>query len=556
MKKYKSYIGKVALIGSITLTGYLCNASDSNAAYKGFNNITYLQASTTTRAVSADTTQSSDTLYPVAVQVDDSIKYGYIDATGKMVIQPTYEIANDFSEGYAVVYNGKMSQVINSKGSVIFETEGSIQSFHNGLAAFSDPQNDYKQGYINTKGKVVIKPNYTFAGDFRSDNTAYVSKSDKYYMIDSAGKIVKSYKFDGKYTYYDITKDGYIIINDQDTFLKGVMDLSGKIIIKPIYGEITALGDGLFGVKKKLSDENAYLMSIQPSALFDSNGKRLTSYKYYDLTSFHDGFASATDNKYTYLIDRSGKKVTDLPTLEGKGTMEVYGDLIKADIDTELLYVKKDGTTIWKKDDTTKLSSGITVSTVKVKPNKYAIVYYPKVDGINDSKVEASINTKLKDLFMNERKNLKVSDYLSVTDQFTVSQIKDLLIVNKTGYDYPIGAAHGIPLSIYYFANVNTGDFYQLKDLFKSNSNYVSKLSDIVRMQIKKENDNGASYYFDSKTLISKEQHFYVDKDTLTIYFDCGAIAAYAAGFPKFEIPFKDISSIVNKEGAFWKAFH
>jgi hypothetical protein len=145
---------------------------------------------------------------------------------------------------------------------------------------------------------------------------------------------------------------------------------------------------------------------------------------------------------------------------------------------------------------------------------------------------------------------------MSVNDNFTVEQIKDLLVINKTGYDYPIGAAHGMPINLYYFVDVKTGEFYQFENLFKSNSDYLAKLSKIVKQLMKQPNENGDIIYnYDSSSVVTKDQFFYVNKDTLTIYYDSGAIAPYAAGFPKFEIPFKDIMSIINTEGAFWKSF-
>ncbi len=563
MKQLRNYIRKAALVGIIIAAGYISCAKNVDAAYASNTaGSLNMMKSANMRVLLAETDKSTKSvkandLYPISVQTDGKVRYGYINNTGKMVIQPTYESGENFSEGLAVVYNNNKNQVINQKGEIIFETEGWIQGFHDGLASYSDSKSDYKQGYINTKGKVVIKPQFTFAGDFCSNHTAIVTKGDKFYEINNKGKILKTYKTDRKNNnYYDIAGDGYIIINDTKTLLKGVINLSGKVIIKPAYGEIVYLGNNLFGVKKKVADSDGYLLSIKPSAIFNSAGKQLTPYQFYDLSEFKGGYASATDDKYTYLINKSGEKVTSLPTVEGRGTMRVLGDIIQANIDNEFIYLKKDGTIIWKKDDITKLSSGITVSTVKMRPNKYVVVNYPKISGIGVSDVQNTINTKLKALFTESRKNLKKTDNLFVTDTFTAEQIKDLLIINKTGYDYPVGAAHGTLFSFFYFINTKTGEFYQLKDLFKSDSDYVSKLNKIVVKQMEENSKDGMVYFYDGKDPISKDQYFYISEDGLVIYFDSGAIAPYAAGFPEFKIPFKDINSIINMEGSFWKAFH
>ena len=57
-------------------------------------------------------------------------KYGFIDKSGKVVIEPQFDDAEDFSEGLAQV--GK----------------------------------DGKWGFIDKSGKVVIEPQYDYVGDF------------------------------------------------------------------------------------------------------------------------------------------------------------------------------------------------------------------------------------------------------------------------------------------------------------------------------------------------------------------------------------------------------
>ncbi len=501
--------------------------------------------------------EESQTLFPIRVMVEDEFKYGYIDETGKMIIGPTYSDAGNFSEGFAVVYNDGKNQMIDTTGKVIFQTEGYIRNFHNGRAAFSDPQYQYKSGYINSEGKVIIKPQYDFAGAFHADQTAYVSKGGKFYTIDRQGKALKIFKFDQKYAIESITDDGYIIVNDPKTFKKGVMRLDGSFLLKPTYGEINYLGQDLFGVKKALPEMEGYLINIKPSAIVNKEGKRITTYQYYDLTEFNGDYASATDQNSIYFIDKKGKKVTTLPVMEGRGTMRLLGDIIQADVDDEMIYQKLDGTYIWKNDGISHLSSGITVSSIKVKPNKYVSVNYPKLDGMSNQEVQNKVNQKLKSLFTQSRSKLKETDYLSVNDTFTVKQIKNLIIINKNGYDYPIGAAHGTPLRFYYFIDGTTGEFYQLKDLFKSGSDYTTKLSKIVSKQMKQNTSKTGITYFDfADAKVQKDQFFYLSEDKLTIYYDTGVITPYAAGYPEFEIPWKDITDIINTNGAFWKAFH
>lgn len=508
--------------------------------------------------VTTSNTQKEDgsSLYPIHVEKDGHILYGYIEGTGSVVINPKYTTARYFSDGLAVVNQDASFLVINTKGKVILKTENYLNDFHNGLARFNDSKT-YKSGYINTEGKIVIKATYDFAGNFGKDNTAIVSKSGKFYRINSKGKVLKSYSLTNKNYYYDITDDGYAIYTNTKTYLMGVKDLNGKTILKSNYSQITYLGNGLFGVKKKLSNTEGYLTSIKPSAIFDKNGKQLTPYKLYDLSIYNNNYASYTDSNYTYLIDTKGNKVASFPKQEGRGTLTVLGNVVQAEIDNIIYYLTMDGSLIWKIPDVTTLSSGITAHTVKVKPNKYDVIYYPTLEGLSNPDIQTQINNKLKNLFTSDRMKLTTKDELMVDDNFTIEQIKDLLLVCKTGYDYPIGAAHGTPIRIYYFIDTKTGIFYEFKDLFKKNSNYINALDNIVREEMKEqEKKDGGIYFTYEGTYITEDQFFYLSNDTLKVYFDSGAIAPYAAGFPQFDIPFSKISNLIDTDGDFWKSFH
>lgn len=550
---------KAALFVFVCLSFALCNTGSMNVA----NASTASQENSPADAINSLSAGSFD-LYPIHVVSEGNDLYGFIDKSGSIIIKPTYTWARNFSDGLAVVNQDETNLVINTKGKIIFKTTDYINDFHNGLASFCDYKT-YKYGYINKKGKIVIKKSYDSASNFGKDHTAIVTKSGKFYRINSKGKILKTYSLPNKNYWYNIAgegfaiypNEGFAIYTDSKTHLSGVMNLNGKIILKANYSEVTYLGNGLLGVKKKLNQEDGYLINVKPYALFNKNGKRMTSYKYYDLSVYNNNFASCSDSKYTYLIDTKGNKVSSFPKQEGRGTLTVLGNVVQADIDNTLYYLKMDGSLIWKSAQTTTLSSGITVHCVKFKPNKYDVIYYPKLEGLSDSGVQQQVNDKLKSLFTSDRMNLTTKDELMVDDQFSVEQIKNLLIICKTGYDFPIGAAHGTPIRLYYFIDTKTGTFYQFKDLFKKDSTYIQTLDSIVRKQMKEqEKKDGSIYDTADSTYITENQFFYLSNTTLTIYFDSEAIAPYAAGFPQFEIPFSDITNMIDTEGAFWKSFH
>jgi hypothetical protein len=111
--------------------------------------------------------------------LDQTFKYGYIDENGKMVINPTYEDARDFSEGLASVCAGagcylgtqnkgkeKKWGFIDKQGNTVipFQFESAFE-FHEGFAPVFVGG---KGGYIDKNGRFVINPQ--FASTFNFEN--------------------------------------------------------------------------------------------------------------------------------------------------------------------------------------------------------------------------------------------------------------------------------------------------------------------------------------------------------------------------------------------------
>lgn len=87
-------------------------------------------------------------------------QYGYMNSSGKLVLEPIYERAYNFNEGIApVVLNGEWT-IIDTNGNRLthkeFETISS-EGFHEGLCA---AKLNGKWGYINKSGSWVINPIY------------------------------------------------------------------------------------------------------------------------------------------------------------------------------------------------------------------------------------------------------------------------------------------------------------------------------------------------------------------------------------------------------------
>jgi predicted small lipoprotein YifL len=554
----------LALAGCRKKPDQLTGANVDQKKKQGVNTETSMTSGEATNEDSSsiktsDNKSIENTLYPAFITENNIRKYGYINEQGNFIIQPAYDGAANFSEGLAVVYTTGTYKVIDTKENVIYQSDSDIKPFQNGAAIISKVTDKLLYGYIDTAGNEIANANfYEYADNFNSDNKAFVYSAGESSIIDKSGNILESYPIDSKYQDIIDIQDGYIIYSDPDTGNYGVINYKGEDVLEPKNNPYIAryVGNDLFEIKQ--NQEDSYLpASYCPSALMNIKGEQLTDFNLYDLSDFNNGYASVTDDKYTYLIDTSGKEVTSFPKLEGRGTLTLLGDIIKAEIDRDLLYMKKEDIVLWYNSDKYNLTSDINVKEVKYKPNKYVSVYYPIVEDLESKEVEKQINNKLYELFIDNRKNITAEDQLSVEDSFTARLQNQLLVINQIGYDYPFGAAHGMPIKNYYYFNTNTGEFYTLKDLFVKDSDYVTAITSIIKEMIEKqEMDEGSMLFPDSFKTISKDHDFYLTGEGLVIYFYPYDIAPYATGFPEFIIPFDKLSDIIDEQGAFWKAFN
>ena len=101
---------------------------------------------------------------PGLARVKLSGKWGYIDRSGRIVINPQFEEAGDFSEGLARVKMGGKWGYIDRTGRFLinpqFEEAG---DFSQGLARV---KLGGKWGYVDRRGEIVISPQFSEASDF------------------------------------------------------------------------------------------------------------------------------------------------------------------------------------------------------------------------------------------------------------------------------------------------------------------------------------------------------------------------------------------------------
>jgi hypothetical protein len=166
-------------------------------------------------------------------------KYGYIDRTGKLVIQPQFEKVGHFQDGLAIAKSGERCGYIDTSGKFaippVFEDCGGLSE---GLARV---KRDGKWGFLDASGKTVIPPRYDDAWNF-SEGLASVKLRDKYGYIDKTGQMVISPSFKFAYPF----SEGLASVMSGKWF--GYIDSKGNEVIPANLYWADSFQDGLAGV--------------------------------------------------------------------------------------------------------------------------------------------------------------------------------------------------------------------------------------------------------------------------------------------------------------------
>ncbi len=254
---------------------------------------------------------ASGRLFPRRIAVEGQLipwvqdgKFGFVDASGKFKIEPTFEFALPFSEGLAAV------------------------------------QVDNRWGYIDGAGNQVIQPKFGSASNFR-DGVALAEFDSGGVLINISGEIIASG--------YDLPPYPYSISDGRVPATKGekagYLDTQGKVVIPFTYDEVRPFAHGLAPVEK--DGKWGYI---------DRDGHVLVSLKFDEAGPFGSGLAAVKLENHAGFIDKTGNFLFYLPfdSAYGFSTDDSEG-LGVADSDVSSFwtedhrfgYVNTSGSVIW-----------------------------------------------------------------------------------------------------------------------------------------------------------------------------------------------------------------
>ncbi|MEP7039366.1 MAG: WG repeat-containing protein, partial [Acidobacteriota bacterium] len=100
-----------------------------------------------------------------------------------------------------------------------------------------------KWGYINEKGKIVIKPRFWAVGDFSEGLAEVRDEEGRFYYIDKTGKSITNGK---TYRFADDFSEGLAAVQENPNDKIGFINRSGSVVIKPRFDSFTGKIIGSF----------------------------------------------------------------------------------------------------------------------------------------------------------------------------------------------------------------------------------------------------------------------------------------------------------------------
>ena len=230
--------------------------------------------------------------------------WGYVDKTGRLVIQTQFVKAEPFKSGLAAVQHVDKWGFIDSNGSWIIGPQfEDVANFSEGLAGVCK----INWGFIDKTGRYAFESRFEEVGRFSEGLTAARQKG-KWGFIDKTGSWVIKPQFkdvcvfkDGlagvcryKSQFENSGSYGDVV----DIHLWGFIDKKGEWVIRPQYEDVGVFNEGL--VEVKLKDKWGYI---------DKTGIYVIQPSYKAVTEFSNGLAAVCQKGKWGYIDKTGNWV-------------------------------------------------------------------------------------------------------------------------------------------------------------------------------------------------------------------------------------------------------
>jgi hypothetical protein len=276
----------------------------------------------------------SPALFPVCV----SGRWGYIDATGRLVISPRFEDASSFRGGLAPVSRKGRWGFIDADGKWIIEPRYKY-AFGFGEAGLGMVDlEDEGRAFIDRTGRVAIRfssgerpegfteglccvtppPRLSDSAVIRADgqpgDTPDAPLPHKVWFIDTQGKRAFPEEFDHAWRFHE----GLCAVKVADQY--GFIDRTGKFVLTPRYDDASFFREGIACVRQNGRDR-----------FIDRNGRSALPQEWEEASFFSEGLAAVRlDHKWGYINQQGDMVIAPAfesadPFHEGRATCRLDG---------------------------------------------------------------------------------------------------------------------------------------------------------------------------------------------------------------------------------------
>lgn len=250
--------------------------------------------------------------------------YGYMDRSGRTVIEPQYEGARPFSEGRGAVCVKEKWGFVDATGKTVVEPQYEEVGVFSGSLAWV--RRGGRCGYIDPSGKEAIPAQFGEAFDFSEGLGLAKFDGGGCGFIDRTGKRAFDATFDAAWPF----SEGLACIRQGARC--GYVDLKGKVVIEPTFRAARRFSGGFAAVKVG-----------RLWGFIDRTGKTIVEPAWEEVGDFGEGLARASTGGLFGYVDAAGKVVVKPAFVDARDFSE---GLAAVKVGTTWGYIDRQGKTV------------------------------------------------------------------------------------------------------------------------------------------------------------------------------------------------------------------
>jgi hypothetical protein len=159
----------------------------------------------------------------------DNERWGYIDKEGHVLINPQFDFAEQFNDGLAIVRSGRNCGVVDKNGKFVINPQFEEMIFDEDLFLFKQSG---KWGWCDRKGKILINPQFDLAFPFKGSKATSIKYQNAFGFINKKGEIIIS----PQYSFALPFNKSSALVEINGDF--GMIDIKGSQVIVPQFTNV------------------------------------------------------------------------------------------------------------------------------------------------------------------------------------------------------------------------------------------------------------------------------------------------------------------------------